>query len=123
MLPTNARVLKTGIAGDAGEIANLLTRYASELTAYLQSRDNFERTYAIVTVEGQAILAELVALECLRNGILLSSDTLHANLEQLKDASVRRSASRREQIERGALRYLTRAVMKATPFASPSASS
>jgi hypothetical protein len=51
-------------------------------------------------------------------GVLLSSPTLFKNLARYAAADPARFTSRDEQIERGILRYLTRAATKATPFAT-----
>jgi hypothetical protein len=52
-----------------------------------------------------------------RKGLLLSSATLHRNVPRYQNLLDGRVTSRDEQIERGLLRYFSRAVMKATPFA------
>jgi hypothetical protein len=54
----------------------------------------------------------------MRDGLLLSSPTLFGNVSRYMAASRGRLAARDLQIERGLLRYLTRASAKATPFAS-----
>jgi hypothetical protein len=51
-------------------------------------------------------------------GLLASSQTLYGNIERYRRAPAASMSSRDEQIERGLLRYLTRAATKATPFAT-----
>ena len=55
--------------------------------------------------------------EAFRRGLALSSHTLFPNLARYQVTSIG-SKSRAQQVERGLLRYYTRAAMKATPFAS-----
>jgi len=52
-----------------------------------------------------------------QKSLLLSTRTLFDNLARYRAADPTRLRSRDEQIERGLLRYFTRAAMKATPFA------
>jgi hypothetical protein len=54
----------------------------------------------------------------MRDGVLLSSPTLYRNFRRYFASSQRRLSARDLQIERGVLRYLTRAATKATPFAA-----
>lgn len=54
----------------------------------------------------------------MREGLLLSSATLFGNVRRYMAASCGRLAARDLQVERGLLRYLTRASAKATPFAA-----
>jgi hypothetical protein len=51
-----------------------------------------------------------------RNGLLISSTSLFGNLAKYVGRDGKQSSARMEQIERGLLRYFTRAAMKATPF-------
>lgn len=53
--------------------------------------------------------------DALRKGLVLSSESLHSALTARR-SEWGGSERRRAQVERGALRYLTRMVMKATPF-------
>jgi hypothetical protein len=53
-----------------------------------------------------------------QKGLLLSSRALFDNVARYRRAAPASFVSRDEQIERGLLRYFTRAAMKATPFAT-----
>ncbi len=53
-----------------------------------------------------------------RKGLLLSSRTLLTELKRYTRAAVTNLGSKEKQIERGLMRYFSRMVMKATPFAT-----
>lgn len=77
-----------------------------------------ERAYARAIEEGRASLARALDSEPLRRGILASSDSLYAALESYRRDPGRLRTGARLRVERGLLRYLTRAAMKSTPFAT-----
>src|SRR5581483_642345 len=66
----------------------------------------------------RARFREMVQDDDFRTGVLMSSSALFANLHRYAAVSLDAMTSRDEQIERGLLKYFTRATSKATPFAT-----
>ena len=92
-----------------------LSDAAAALARVDQSRGTYASAYTNAQANERAWLSTLIHDESLEKGLILSSSTLHRALTAA-DVHSRRTASRSAQVERGLLRYLTRMVMKATPF-------
>ncbi len=90
-------------------VVRLCAREASEREVH--------RTYGAAAARARAALQHTASDPDFQKGLLLSSRTLFRNLARYQRTRADRVGSRDEQIERGLLRYLTRVVMKATPFA------
>lgn len=69
--------------------------------AFMKARDHFK---------------EAVAQPEFLKGLLLASPTLYHSVVRYSTIDTNHATSRAEQVERGVLRYFTRASMKATPF-------
>jgi hypothetical protein len=74
--------------------------------------------YEAAVGEARASVREMLNARNFSDGVLLSSPSLYRNFARYAIASARSPTARDLQIERGILRYLTRASMKATPFGS-----
>lgn len=94
----------------------------AEHVELLRSKSELASQFAAVFTSEQArtriLLQRAVADDDFRRGLLASSKTLYQNVERYRRALPEATSSRDEQIERGLLRYFTRAAMKATPFAT-----
>jgi hypothetical protein len=77
-----------------------------------------ELAYETGLRQSRRMFQKAVADSRFQNGVMLSSSALYRNLERYQSADPQWFDSRNEQIERGLLRYFTRAAMKATPFAT-----
>lgn len=65
-----------------------------------------------------AALREIVRDETLLRGVALSSQSLFERIKEWSSGAEGQNGARYSQVERGVLRYLTRMVMKATPFST-----
>lgn len=106
---------------DAVLSANIRLAMA-EYVAMLRRKGELVKEFAELLGEEQGrtrtLLQLAIADEDFRCGLLVSSKTLHQNVERYRRVKPGGVASRDEQIERGLLRYFTRTAMKATPFAT-----
>jgi len=87
------------------------------LIAAAEAKARVRALYGAEQARVRARFQQMIGDEDFLNGVLLSSRTLFQNVGRYRRADPLRLGSRDEQIERGLLRYFTRASMKATPFA------
>jgi hypothetical protein len=80
--------------------------------------DEVRSLYTAALGDARPRLRGLARHPSFANGLLLSSRSLFLGLARYERTPPNALASRGEQIERGILRYLTRASMKATPFST-----
>jgi hypothetical protein len=88
------------------------------LIAAAEAKARVRALYGAEQARVRARFQQMIGDEDFLNGVLLSSRTLFQNVGRYRRADPLRLGSRDEQIERGLLRYFTRASMKATPFAT-----
>lgn len=95
------------------EIVKGVQQFVHAIEAAQAIEDDVSRRFADQLAHSQRLLLEVLNNEDFRRGLLLSSRVLHdfasRNTDHLHGA-------KREQVTRGLLRYLTRTVMKPTPF-------
>lgn len=94
-----------------------VTAYITHLEERVAMTSTLTMTYNDAVVHSRRHLQSALRDLDFQKGLLLSSRTLFGNLQRYLAAKPERVGSRDEQIERGLLRYFTRASMKATPFA------
>ena len=78
--------------------------------------EELEATYGEEVVEVRRRFQQLVLDEDFRRGLLLSSRTLAAQLPRYSARSPEKPGAKGRQVERSLMRYLSRMVMKPTPF-------
>lgn len=88
------------------------------LERYSANLDRLVAAHETVLAESRKSLATLLDDERLGGGVLMASPSLYASFARYKRGVTESFRAREAQIERGLLRYLTRAAAKATPFAS-----
>jgi hypothetical protein len=101
----------------SAEAMDLVERQCAKIEERARRR---ERTVALHTTEllrSRSAFQRAIADHDFQKGVLASSVTLYQNISRYRDREPASFVSRDEQIERGLLRYFTRASMKATPFA------
>jgi hypothetical protein len=112
----SSTVLEVAVLGlDATEASRVrrLNTYLAERQSLLARLEN---AYETAMCDARDHLRRAVDIEAFRKGILASSDALYGAMESYRSNDGRRSPGARARTERGLLRYLTRASMKATPF-------
>lgn len=82
------------------------------------TREDVRALFGAATQSARSSLRQALSNDRLRLGVLASSASLYGNLARYLSRDARSLTARDLQIERGVLRYLTRASMKATPFGS-----
>jgi hypothetical protein len=89
---------------------------------YLRTRQDWaaqiEELYTAELVRTRTVLQRAVNDPDFQKGVLVSAPSLFGNIPRYQRADPGAPGSRSEQIERGLLRYFTRAAMKATPYAT-----
>jgi len=114
------RPTPSGLNAMMGVLPQAVVESVAALDEMLCKRDAlsaaFNVAYEQERLECRRRLRQVLADPDFQRGLLLSSPTLFGNLSKYVAAGPRVSRSRNDQIERGLLRYATRAAMKATPF-------
>ena len=95
----------------------VIAEHSSLRAALTAAATQFECEYRNALANERARLREYVLHADFQKAVLLSSPSLYANIPRYREAVYSaRVKSREERIERGLMRYFTRAAMKATPF-------
>lgn len=97
---------------------DVLTAWGGLLSARDRCLDRLIQAYRTAIVDARAALQQQLNAPAFRNGLLLSSATLFANLHRYQTTPPHAFDARTNQLERGLLRYFTRSARKATPYAS-----
>lgn len=95
-----------------------VAEYEELLSARQAATERAKAVYPLALRTGRRALQRAVGHPSFRNGVVLSSSSLFGNIARYQRNDPDRISARDEQIERGILRYLTRAAMKATPFST-----
>jgi hypothetical protein len=88
------------------------------LSQIAKAESQLASSYHSAIAEARGRIKAFIRNSRFQDGLLLSSSSLSANLARYTSTADGQLGSRDLQIERGLLRYLTRASMKATPFSS-----
>jgi hypothetical protein len=99
-----------------GAERQLVEAGVAALVALEEARCRVTAEYDGSLVRQREAFRRLIDNEDFRKGVALSSPTLFTNLQRYAEDNPFETAARLEQVERGLLRYFTRASMKATPF-------
>lgn len=102
----------------SGAVADTVADAIRVLRQRAEQRSAVRDAYRNALTRTRAQFQELIGDPDFQKGLLLSSRTLYSNVVRYRAAPSDALSSRDEQIERGLLRYFSRAVMKATPFAT-----
>jgi hypothetical protein len=102
---------------DANE-RSAVREYEELLSARRVATERAKATYPLAIRTARRALQLAARHPSFRNGVVLSSSSLFVNIARYQRNDPDRVSARDEQIERGILRYLTRAAMKATPFST-----
>ncbi len=90
--------------------------------ALLEQHDATWKRYRQLYVDEVATIRSrfqgLVNAESFRHGLLLSSRSLSDQVERYRRASPKKPKAKERQVERSLMRYISRTVMKATPFST-----
>lgn len=111
---TRAKIEERLTQMSAMQILKLSDLIENHAATYAQYASAFEQELAI----SRLAFAPVVAQEEFRRGVLLSSQSLFSNLKRYLHASGSSLSSRDEHIERGLLRYASRASTKTSPFST-----
>jgi len=101
--------LRPGVTQSLEAYRRLATR-RDQVVGRIQAR------HALHAAQGREVFKEVLSDPDFRRGLLLSSPALHAALDTYLRGDSERPSGRERQVERGLLRYATRAAAKATPF-------
>lgn len=96
----------------------MLAEHQRQMMERRAARDRLIADHGEESRRGRAAFRDALGDEDFRKGLLLSSPTLFGNLEKYRAGRVEVIDARTAQVERGLLRYFSRAAMKATPFAT-----
>jgi len=102
----------------AGAAAELVQAYCSLIGDRYATIDALRKEYRREVASARRCLRALVAHKSVQKGLLLSSRALYKAQGRYREATAGALTARDERIERGLLRYVTRAAMKATPFST-----
>jgi hypothetical protein len=116
-LPSDARLVsaRATLQGDA---ARHLDQYCDTLRELQRARTALDDVLLLETTRTRQAFRQALGDADFLKGLLSSSQSLFQNVTRYRRADASTGGSRHEQIERGLLRYFTRASMKATPFAT-----
>ncbi|WP_337169399.1 lantibiotic dehydratase [Gemmatimonas aurantiaca] len=109
------RALDVGLSGEKREEVR---RFVAQLDALTTCRGGLDEQYANDRIVAQRELERAIRATSFQKGLASSSDSLFRLLSRDGRPDRRMSATRSAQRARGLLRYLSRASMKATPFAT-----
>ena len=96
--------------------ASSITGHVNALGAIHGQEQELRALHDAAVLTTRRALASLIRDEDFATGILLSSSSLFGRINWYASQSPSQTGSRYERVERGLLRYLTRASGKATPF-------
>jgi len=96
----------------------IVLRFSSLLVERAALAGQLLQIYQTTLVAERRAIQQATERASFLKGVLLSSPSLARNVKRYQQTEPTRLNSRDEQIERGLLRYLTRAAMKATPFST-----
>ena len=118
-IPSAADValISASASSNSRQIAEAIAHATAALDACRCAEQQVAREFGNALRHARTKVREALIESRFRDGLLLSSASLYANLARYLRSGDRLSA-KESQTERGILRYLTRASMKATPFAA-----
>lgn len=116
--PSPDRFLETATPVLSDACLEGLRTFRETMTQHAETWDRFRRDYADELVEIRRRFQDLVTAETFRHGLLMSSRSLSDQVARYRRASPQKPGSKARQVERSLMRYLSRTVMKATPFST-----
>ena len=114
-VPTPSRLSR--LQGELGaDLLRVIGDYQAHVSHVSGEREAFRTLFRTETHRARRELQQLVSDADFQMGILASSPSLFGRLARYRMASPAETSAKSEQVERGVLRYFSRASMKATPF-------